>query len=216
MEASEVYASLGALGVVPVVAIDDAAAALPLADALIAGGLGIAEITFRTAAAAEVIRTLNAERPDLLVGTGTILNVEDLRRAHECGAAFGVAPGFNPKVVAEADKLGFPFAPGVMTPSDVEGALGMGLDVLKFFPAEAAGGLKLLKSLAAPYGHLGVKFIPTGGINVSNASAYLESPVVLAVGGSWVARRSDIAEGNWDTIEANARAVVEMVASLAR
>lgn len=216
MEANEIYASLGKLGVIPVVAIDDAAAALPLADALIAGGLAIAEITFRTAAAAEVMQTLKAQRPALLVGAGTILNVEHLRRARDCGAAFGVAPGFNPKVVAEANDLGFPFAPGVMTPSDVEGALAMGLSVLKYFPAEAAGGAKLLKSLAAPYAHLGVRFIPTGGINVENAPTYLSSPAVLAVGGSWVARRTDIADRNWSAIEANARAVVEMVASIAR
>lgn len=216
MEANEIYASLGKLGVIPVVAIDDAAAALPLADALIAGGLAIAEITFRTAAAAEVMQTLKAQRPALLVGAGTILNVEHLRRARDCGAAFGVAPGFNPKVVAEANDLGFPFAPGVMTPSDVEGALAMGLSVLKYFPAEAAGGAKLLKSLAAPYAHLGVRFIPTGGINVENAPTYLSSPAVLAVGGLWVARRTDIADRNWSAIEANARAVVEMVASIAR
>ena len=216
MESSDVYASLGRLGVIPVVAIEDAGSALQLADALIAGGLGVAEITFRTAAAGQAMETLKSERPDLLVGAGTILNIDDLRRAWDCGAAFGVAPGFNPKIVAEACELGFPFAPGVMTPSDVEGALEMGLNVLKYFPAEAAGGAKLLKSLAAPYAHLGVKFIPTGGINVGNAPTYLESPAVLAVGGSWVAKRSDIAEGNWDTIEANARAVVDMVSSLSR
>jgi len=214
MNANELHETLGKLGVIPVVAIDDAASALPLADALIAGGLPIAEITFRTAAAPEVMQTLKAERPDLLVGAGTILNVEDLNRAAECGAAFGVAPGLNPAVVAEAQRIGFPFAPGVMTPSDVEAALGMGLTVLKYFPAEAAGGMKLLKSLAGPYGHTGVKFLPTGGINVGNAPTYLASPAVLAVGGSWVAKRSDIAEGNWDLIEANARAVVEMVAGL--
>ena len=214
MNASDVHEILGKMGVVPVVAIDDVAAALPLADALIAGGLPIAEITFRTAAAPEVMGILKAERPDLLVGAGTILNVEDLRRAADCGAAFGVAPGLNPKVVAEAGRIGFPFAPGVMTPSDVEAALGMGLSVLKYFPAEAAGGMKMLKSLAGPYGHTGVKFLPTGGINVDNAPTYLAHPAVLAVGGSWIAKRSDIADGNWAAIEANARAVVDMVAAL--
>ena len=214
MDASEVYASLGRLGVIPMVAIDDAAAALPLADALTAGGLPIVEITFRTPAAGEVIATLKAERPDLLVGAGTILNVDDLRRASDCGAAFGVSPGLNPKVAAEANRLHFPFAPGVVTPTDIEAALDIGLRVLKFFPAEAAGGTKMLKSLAAPYAHLGLRFIPTGGINVNNAPTYLASPAVLAVGGSWVATRADIAAGNWDTIKAAARAVVDMVASL--
>jgi len=214
MNAAEVHEILGATGVVPVVAIDDASSAIPLADALIAGGLPIAEITFRTAAAPEVMATLKAQRPDVLVGAGTILNVEDLRRARDCGAAFGVAPGFNPAVVAEANALEFPFAPGVMTPSDVEAALAMGLTVLKFFPAEAAGGMGMLKSLAGPYGHTGVKFLPTGGISVTNAPTYLAHPAVLAVGGSWIAKRTDIAEGNWAAIEANARAVVDMVAAL--
>lgn len=209
-QATDVNERIGELGVVPVIAIDDAGAALPLADALIAGGLPVAEITFRTAAAAEVIAALKAERPDLLVGAGTILTVENLRRASDCGAAFGVSPGFNPQVVAEARKIAFAFAPGVMTPTDVEAAMAMGLSVLKFFPAEAAGGAKMLKSLAAPYAHTGVRFIPTGGINAENAKDYLAMDCVLAVGGSWIAGRDAIAAGDWATIEQNARAASEL------
>jgi len=205
-QARDVNERIGELGVVPMIAIDDAAAALPLADALIAGGLPIAEITFRTAAAAEVIAALRAERPDLLVGAGTILTVENLRRASDCGAQFGVSPGLNPAVVAEARKIAFAFAPGVMTPTDVEAAMMMGLSVLKFFPAEAVGGAKTLKSLAAPYAHTVLKFIPTGGINQNNAGDYLAMDCVLAVGGSWIAGRDAIAAGDWETIERNARA----------
>jgi len=206
----EVHDKIGAFGVVPVVAIDDADAALPLADALVEGGLAIAEITFRTEAAAAVMKKLKDQRPDIMLGAGTILTVDNLRRARDCGAAFGVAPGLNPEVVVEARNLGFPFSPGVMTPSDVEAALAMGLTVLKFFPAEACGGMKMLKALAGPYGHTGVKFIPTGGINTGNFLEYLALDAVLAVGGSWVAKRDDIAAANWDKIKANCREIREL------
>ncbi len=206
----EVHEKIGKFAVVPVVAIDDADAAVPLADALIAGGLPIVEITFRTEAGAAVMKKLKDERPDVMLGAGTILTVDNLRRARDCGATFGVAPGFNTKVVGEALELGFPFSPGVMTPSDVEAALDMGLTVLKFFPAEASGGVKMLKALAGPYGHTGVKFMPTGGINAGNFLEYLALDVVLAVGGSWVAKRDDIAAANWDKIKANCRQICEL------
>ena len=206
----EVHEKIGELAVVPIVAIDDADAAVPLADALIEGGLPIAEITFRTEAGAAVMKKLKDQRPEIMLGAGTILTVDNLRRARDCGATFGVSPGFNTKVVEEALKLGFPFSPGVMTPSDVEAALGMGLTVLKFFPAEACGGVKMLKALAGPYGHTGVKFIPTGGINAGNFLEYLDLDVVLAVGGSWVAKRDDIAAANWDKITANCRQICEL------
>jgi len=216
MDRKELIAKMESSGVVPVIAIDSAELALPMADALVKGGLPVAEITFRTAAAADVITLLKKERPNLFLGAGTITSVEQLVRAAECGAVFGVSPGFNLEVVKKSIEINFPLFPGVLTPSEIEQGLSLGLKVMKYFPAEASGGIPMLKAVSAPYNHLGVKFIPTGGINVSNASAYLESPVVLAVGGSWVARRADIAEGNWDTIEANARAVVEMVGSLTR
>lgn len=214
MDVTAVNEKLGEIRVVPVVAIESVDSAVPLADALAEGGLPVAEITFRTEAAAEVMQKLRKERPDVMVGAGTILTVENLRKARDCGAVFGVAPGLNPVVVEEALKLGFPFAPGVMTPSDVEAGLGFGLKVLKLFPAGAAGGPKFLKSLAAPYAHTGVKFIPTGGVNRDNLGDYLDMAVVLAVGGTWIAKKDAIAAGDWGTIRANARAASEFVAGM--
>ena len=205
---SQIHGHIRSMGVVPVIAVENPEAALPLADALIEGGLPIAEITFRTIAAAAVIEKIVASRPEFLLGAGTILTSEDLKRAAECGAAFGVAPGLNPKVVAEAVKLSFPFSPGVMTPSDIEGALSFGIKVLKFFPADAAGGVKMLSSISAPYAHLDVKFIPTGGINQDNMKIYLEHKNVLAVGGTWIAAREDIGAGRWNVIRDNCRAAI--------
>jgi 2-dehydro-3-deoxyphosphogluconate aldolase/(4S)-4-hydroxy-2-oxoglutarate aldolase len=197
------YSKLREFRVVPVIAIEDVDSALPLADALIEGGLPVAEITFRTAAAAAVISKLKKERPGLLVGAGTVLTKENLNRAKDCGAEFAVAPGFNPNVVEEALKIALPFSPGIMTPSDIEEALNFNLKLLKFFPAEAAGGLTFLKSLSAPYGHTGVKFIPTGGINLQNLKNYLSFDAVLAVGGTWIAKKDDISAGNWKKIKDN-------------
>jgi len=202
-----IHARIAELGVVPVIALDDAAQALPLADALTEGGLPVAEITFRTQAGQAAIRAIAKHRSDCLVGAGTILTIDQLHAARDAGAAFGVSPGLNPKVVAEAIRMGFAFSPGVMTPSDVEAGLDAGLTVLKFFPAEAIGGIKILKALAGPYRHTGVKFIPTGGINTRNFTEYLASDVVLAVGGSWVARRDDIAAGDWEKVRSNCRAI---------
>jgi 2-dehydro-3-deoxyphosphogluconate aldolase/(4S)-4-hydroxy-2-oxoglutarate aldolase len=202
-----IYERIGELKVVPVIAIESVDDAVPLADALIEGGLPIAEITFRTAAAPEAMRRLKAERPELLVGAGTVTHPDQARAALACGARFAVAPGFNPKVVATAREIGLPFSPGVMTPSDIEGALDAGVQVLKFFPAGAAGGMTMLKSLAAPYAHLGVRFIPTGGVSLDNVREYLDSPFVLAVGGTWLAMKDDIAEGRWEVIAAKCRKV---------
>ncbi len=201
--------------VVPVVVVDRIETALPLADALITGGLPVAEITFRTKAAAEVIRLLTAERPQLLVGAGTVLNVDDVRRAKECGAQFGVAPGVNPDVVKAALDVDLPFVPGVMTPTDVETAAGFGLRILKYFPAEAAGGLAFLKSLSAPYKHLGIQFIPTGGVTPRNMLDYLASGVVLAVGGTWVAQQDVIAAGQWDQVIENCRQIQALLSKRA-
>ena len=214
MENLKTYARIGTLCVVPVIAIENPEDALPLADALLEGGLPLAEITFRTAAAARVISILASRRPEILLGAGTLLNTEDLRQAAECGASFGVAPGFNPEVASEALKIGFPFSPGVMTPSDIEGAVGLGIKVLKFFPAGAAGGVKMLRSIAAPYAHLGVRFIPTGGVNLNNMKDYIGEASVLAVGGTWIATREDIAAANWMTIRENCRAALAMVEQL--
>jgi 2-dehydro-3-deoxyphosphogluconate aldolase/(4S)-4-hydroxy-2-oxoglutarate aldolase len=211
MESNEIYARIGALRVVPVIAIENFEAALPLADALLEGGLPVAEITFRTNAAAAVIERIAKERPDVFIGAGTLLSAENLRRALECGARFGVAPGLNPEIVRAAQKIGLPFSPGIMTPSDIEAALSLGVKVLKFFPAGAAGGVKMLTSIAAPYVHLGVRFVPTGGVSQANMKEYLEQKSVLAVGGTWIATHEDIAGGRWNAIRENCRGAVEVV-----
>lgn len=214
MTEQELFETLYEYSVIPVIAIADADLALPLADALIKGELPVAEITFRTKAAGEVIATLKEERPDLILGAGTILSVENLRLAKEHGAQFGVAPGLNPEIVEEARRLGLPFAPGVATPTEIERAIGLGANVLKFFPAEVSGGVGMLRALAGPYAHLGVRFIPTGGVNSSNLEGYLSLDAVLAVGGSWVARKNAIAAQRWDEITENCRQVRELVTRL--
>ncbi|NQU40002.1 MAG: bifunctional 4-hydroxy-2-oxoglutarate aldolase/2-dehydro-3-deoxy-phosphogluconate aldolase [Lentisphaerae bacterium] len=214
LKSESVFERIGAFRVVPVVAVESVERALPFADALIAGGLPIAEITFRTAAAADVIRLLSRERPELLVGAGTVTTAEQARAALECGAQFAVAPGFNPNVVRVAREIGLPFAPGVMTPSDIEGAVEAGVTTLKFFPAGAAGGISMLKSLAAPYAHLGVRFMPTGGVSMANLADYLSEPSVIAAGGTWLAKQDAIAEGRWEEISANCRAVRQLVERL--
>ena len=206
-----VFEYIAQLKVVPVIAIESPDAALPLADALIEGGLPIAEITFRTNAATVVICKMAHERPTLLVGAGTILTLDNLKAAVDSGAKFGVAPGFNPKIVEAAQKMNFPFVPGVCTPSDVEAALFCGCHVQKFFPAGAMGGLIMLKSLIAPYGHTGVQFIPTGGVSPDNLGEYLATKGVIACGGTWIATKNDIAGKQWEQIASRCREVVTLV-----
>lgn len=201
--------------VIPVIAIESEEHALPLADALIEGGLPIAEVTFRTEAAADVIHLLVDKRPELLVGAGTVLNIANLEAAKSCGAQFGVAPGTNPDVVQKAADLAMPFFPGVATPSDIEHALALGCQLLKLFPSEALGGLGFLKSIAAPYLHTGVRFIPTGGVNAGNLAEYLRSPVVTAVGGTWIAKKDDLNEGRWEDIRSRCKEVAEIAARVA-
>jgi 2-dehydro-3-deoxyphosphogluconate aldolase/(4S)-4-hydroxy-2-oxoglutarate aldolase len=211
MNGDEIFSALAKYVVVPVIAIDSVDAALPLADALIEGGLPVAEITFRTAAAAEVIAKIAKERPALILGAGTVLTAENLRKARDTGALFGVAPGLNPEVLAEAMRLGFPFVPGVITPSEIEQALASGVKLVKYFPAEAFGGLKVIKALSAPYAHTGMRFMPTGGVTAANLPDYLASDAVACVGGTWIASREAIAEKKWDQIRANCRTAVEIV-----
>ncbi|HTZ51833.1 MAG TPA: bifunctional 4-hydroxy-2-oxoglutarate aldolase/2-dehydro-3-deoxy-phosphogluconate aldolase [Spirochaetia bacterium] len=207
---NEVFDQLARHVVIPVIAIDSVDAALPLADALIEGGLPVAEITFRTAAAAQVIAIIARERPQMILGAGTVLTSENLGRACDSGAKFGVAPGLNPDVVAEAAHRGLPFMPGVITPTEVEQALALGLKLLKFFPAEVFGGLKVIKALAAPYGHAGVRFMPTGGVNTGNLAEYLGEKTVACVGGTWIATREAIAEKKWAQIRDNCKAAIEI------
>lgn len=199
--------------VVPVIAIESAAHALPLADALLAGGLPIIEVTFRTAAALDVIRVLARERPQLLVGAGTVLDPATVDAAAEAGARFALAPGCAPATVNRARAIGLPFVPGVQTPSEVELALSLGCTTLKFFPAEAAGGVKMLEAIHAPYKHTGVRFVPTGGVSPANLASYLACAAVAAVGGTWLAKPSDMAEGRFDEIAARARDTVALASS---
>lgn len=208
----EIFARISQLGVVPVIAIENAAAAIPLADALIAGGLPVVEITFRTAAAAEVIWKISKERPQVIVGAGTVLNAATLETAKSSGAAFAVAPGLNPETVKHARAIGLPFVPGVATPSDIELGLSLGCKLLKFFPAEANGGVGMLDALSAPYKHIGLRFMPTGGVNTTNLEAYLKRDTVAAVGGTWIAKKEDFAAGNWDEVRARCQAAREIVA----
>lgn len=203
---------VAALGVVPVIAIEKVEDALPLADALLQGGLPIVEITFRTAAAAEVIRRIAQERPQLVVGAGTVLTPANLEAAKASGAAFAVAPGLNPQIVKQAQQMGLPFVPGVATPSDIEQGLALGCKLLKFFPAEALGGVPMIEALSAPYKHTGVRFMPTGGVNTGNLEAYLKLDTVAAVGGTWIAKKEDLIAGKWDDIRQRCKAALEIVA----
>jgi 2-dehydro-3-deoxyphosphogluconate aldolase/(4S)-4-hydroxy-2-oxoglutarate aldolase len=194
--------------IVPVVVIDNAEDAVPLAEALLASGLDVMEVTFRTPAAALAIRHVRQAFPSMFVGAGTILDHDQLRRAIDAGAQFGVAPGLNEAIVSKSLALKLPFVPGVMTPSDVERGLTLGCKLQKFFPAEAAGGVKMLQAFVGPFGPTGVKFIPLGGIKPGNARDYLALPIVAAIGGSWMVERKLIAEKNWKTIrELTAEAV---------
>lgn len=200
--------------IVPVITISDAADACPLADALLAGGLPLAEITFRTDAAAEAIRLMRRHAPEICIGAGTLLTEENVEAARAAGAAFGVAPGTNPVVLELCDEYEFPFIPGVCTPSEVETAIYMGCRVLKFFPAEAAGGVKMLRAIYAPYAATGVRFMPTGGVSPENLAEYLRTPGVLACGGTWLATKEEIAEKQWAAITEKCRRACEIVANL--
>lgn len=201
---------LGAIRIVPVLVLNDVDSGLKMCEVLAECGLPAAEITFRTTAAEAVIKAASTRFPELYLGAGTVLNIRDLHRAFDAGAKFAVAPGFNPTVVKEAVVNGFAFAPGVCTPSEAEQAMEFGCRFLKFFPAEASGGVNFLKSLIAPYKHLGVRFMPTGGITTANVAEYLALKEVVAVGGTWLGKSSDIESGNWDAIRAAVKAAVEL------
>ena len=195
------------LRIVPVIVIDDPKDAIPLASALLEGGLPVAEVTFRTASAVESLKRMTAERPDLLAGAGTVLTVKQAEQARDAGASFVVAPGFNPAVVDYCQEHNIPVYPGVATPTEIEMALGRNLSVLKFFPAEPMGGLAFLKAIAAPY--TTVEFMPTGGINAKNIGEYLAFPKVVACGGSWMAPADWIKSGAFDRIKEETQRAVE-------
>ena len=196
----DIFEKLSLAGLVPVIKVEDANDAVPLCRALSEGGLPVAEITFRTAAAEQAIRNVSSALPEIILGAGTVLSVDQVKRAVDAGAKFIVSPGLNPKVVKYCVDKGIPVTPGCSNPSDVEVAIELGLEVVKFFPAEAAGGLNMIKSMAAPYTKM--KFMPTGGINAKNLTNYLDFKKIIACGGSWMVNKDMIAAKDWAGITA--------------
>lgn len=195
---NEILHKIQKIGIVPVIKLDDAKDAKPLAKALCDGGLPCAEVTFRTSCAAEAIKIMTTQFPEMLVGAGTVLTTKQVDAAISAGAKFIVSPGLNPKVVKYCVDKKIPITPGTANPSDIEQAIELGLEVVKFFPAEAAGGLKMIKSMSAPY--VDMKFMPTGGINASNLTSYLDFPKIIACGGSWMVNDALVKAGKFDEI----------------
>ena len=206
---NKILQKIGALGVIPVVAIEDASDALPLAEALTSGGLPCAEITFRTGAAADAIGLIAKSYPEMLVGAGTVITVEQAKAAIDAGAGFIVSPGLDKKVVKYCLKHEIPITPGIVTPTELQRALKLGLNAVKFFPAEAAGGVRTLKALSGPFQQ--IKFIPTGGISPANLTDYLALPQVLACGGSWLVNKNLIAAGEFGRIAQLTREALALV-----
>ena len=199
---------VAACGVVPVVVLEDEAQAVPTARALLAGGINAMEITFRTAAAKGSIAKVAREVPEMIVGAGTVVNLQNLHDAVDAGAKFIVCPGSDPELIAEAIKLNVPITPGVVTPSEIMMGLKLGLKVFKFFPAETYGGLKTIKALCGPFPQ--IKFLPTGGINQANAAEYFKNPKILAVGGSWMVTKDMVAAGDFEGITAKSKAATDL------
>ena len=195
-------------GVVPVVVLEDEAQAVPTARALLAGGINAMEITFRTAAAKGSIARVAREVPEMIVGAGTVVNLQNLHDAVDAGAKFIVCPGSDPELIAEAIRLNVPITPGVVTPSEIMIGLKLGLKVFKFFPAETFGGLKTIKALCGPFPQ--IKFLPTGGINQANAAEYFKNPKILAVGGSWMVTKDMVAAGDFEGITAKSKAATDL------
>ena len=193
--------TLGKAGIIPVIVIEKEEQAVPLAKALVKGGLPVLEVTFRTQAAAGAIAAICREVPEAVVGAGTLLTPQMVRDAKAAGAVFGVAPGFDPAVVAEAKAQELPFCPGIATASELSQALTAGCGLVKFFPAEAAGGVKMIKNLLGAFRFTGVKFMPTGGVNLSNVGDYLAVPEIACCGGTWIVPKDALAAGDWAKIE---------------
>jgi len=198
--------------VIPVIVIDNANDAEPLAEALLKGGMDVIEVTCRTAAAPEALKRIKKSFPEMLVGAGTVVTPEQAKMCIDVGVSFGLAPGLNPDTVKFFQQNKTLFIPGVMTPSEIEQGLLLGCKMLKFFPAGAAGGVNMLKNMAAPYVSLGVKFCPTGGVSLDNMNEWLALPVVSAVGGTWLATQKQIADKQWDVITANVKAALAKIA----
>jgi len=207
----ELAAKIETFGVVAVLVIDRIDDAVPLAEALLAGGVGVMELTLRTPVALDALRAIRQSVPSMVAGVGTILTPAQVGAAAQAGAAFGVAPGTNPRVLRAAAEAGLSFAPGIATPSDIEAALEHECRLLKFFPSEPSGGLSYLKNIAAPYAHLGLRYVPLGGVNEKNMASYLAEPMIAALGGSWLAPRELIQAGDWTAITARAAAANETI-----
>lgn len=201
---------------IPVIVIEDENDALPLAEALLEGGLNVIEVTFRTAAAPAALVRIVRAFPEMVVGAGTVVTREQAQRCVDLGVSFSVAPGLNPETVRLFQDNGVLFIPGVLSPSEIEAAYGLGCTLLKFFPAGAAGGPKMLKALTGPYASLGVRFCPTGGVNLDNMNEYLSRPEVFAVGGSWIASKQQIADKQWPVITQQTREALARASEAAR
>ena len=207
----ETMKKVQAAGVVAVLVVDEVKHAVPLAQALLRGGVDTIELTLRTPAAMDAASAIKKEVPGINLGIGTVLTVDQVKAVADLGVDFAVAPGCNPRIMAEAYKQGLSYAPGIMTPTDIEIALEYGCRILKYFPAESAGGMTHLKNIVAPYQYLGLSFIPLGGLNLDNARSYLESDLIAAIGGSWLAKRPQIMAEDWDDIEQNARNIRTLI-----
>lgn len=210
----EIIKKIDDAGVIAVLVIDDVKHAVPTAKALLAGGVDSIELTLRTPAAIDCIKAIQTEVPEITMGIGTVLTTKQVEAVAKLNVDFAVAPGCNATVLKAAQENGLSFAPGVMTPSEIETALEFGCRVIKYCPAEPAGGLNFLKNMAGPYAYLGLTFIPLGGLNLNNARAYLESPLISAIGGSWIANRKLIQNEQWDTISKNAQDISDLIAEI--
>ena len=207
----DIVETLGKAGIIPVIVIEDESQGVPLAKALVSGGLPVLEVTFRTAAAPGAIAAIRREVPEAVVGAGTLLTPEMVKAAKDVGAVFGVAPGFDPVVIAAAKENDLPMCPGIATASELSQALSAGCRFVKFFPAEAAGGVKMIKNLLGAFRFTGVKFMPTGGINTSNVADYLAVPEIVCCGGTWIVPKDALARGDYAEIERLAREAAQLV-----
>ena len=206
--------TLKSAGIIPVIVIENEEQAVPLAQALVKGGLPVLEVTFRTKAAAGAIARIKAEVPGAIVGAGTLLTPEMVKAAKAAGSEFGVAPGFDPVVAQAAKDADLPFCPGIATASELSQALTAGAKMVKFFPAEAAGGVKMIKNFLGAFRFTGVKFMPTGGVNLSNVADYLAVPEIICCGGTWIVPKDALAKGDWAAIEKLASDAAALVKSM--
>ena len=210
----EIIQKIDKAGVIAVLVIDELKHAVPVAKALLNGGITAIELTLRTDVAWDAAKAIRDEVPEMILGFGTVLTVGQAKAAAKLGADFAVAPGCNPRVIAAAREYGLSFAPGIVTPSDIEIALEQGCRIMKYFPAETSGGITHLTNMVAPYQYLGLKFIPLGGLSLSNAASYLKSPLITAIGGSWLAKQDLIKGEQWETITQNALEISRIITDI--